>query len=660
MHGGPYSAIGTSASTTYSDTGLTAATQYYYVVNATNAGTTGANSTEATATTPAAVPTNLTATATSGTQISLIWSVSPGATGYNVLRGLVHGGPYTQIGTTTAASYNDSGLMPNTAYYYVVQATISTKASGDSAEATATTLAPVPASLVADTVSATQINLTWTGCTAAISYTVERGTAHLGPYLPIATPATPGYTDTNVSAGTTYFYVVNATTPTGTTANSNEASATTFPVAPTNLAAAAVSSTQVDLTWTASPSALGYQVYRGTVTGGPYKLVGSSNTTVYNDTSTSPAATYYYVVTAVDSAGPSTDSNEASATTLIAAPAGLTAKSISTTQINLAWIAYTAATGYNVYRGTVHGGPYVQVGTTLPGTTTYSDTALNGGTTYYYVITVGTAAGTSPFSPEASATTFPPAPTGLMANAVGYSQIDLTWTAAPSATLYELWRSTVEGGPYTYVGAATQTVFDDTTVAGSTTYYYVATALSGGNSSGYSNEASATSLLAPPSGLKATDAGATQINLTWTAYPGAIGYDVLRGATHGGPYVLVATTLLPTYADTTVVGGTTYFYVVEVLTGTGTSPNSNEASALTAPAPPAGLTALGVTSSQINLSWVAPIGATSYEVWRGVATGGPYTHRCVPYRQLQRYCRGFRHDVLLRCHSGRCEWTKSV
>lgn len=72
----------------------------------------------------------------------------------------------------------------------------------------------------------------------------------------------------------------------------------------------------VTLSWTASPTAgVSYEVYRGTVSGGPYASLNSATTTSYVDYSVVSGQTYYYVVTAVDSTGDeSAYSNETSAT----------------------------------------------------------------------------------------------------------------------------------------------------------------------------------------------------------------------------------------------------------------------------------------------------------------------------------------------------------
>ena len=83
-----------------------------------------------------AAPTALTASAGSA-QVSLAWSASANATGYNVKRGLASGGPYTLLAPTSALSYTDSSVSNGTTYYYVVTAYNTAGESGNSNEASA-------------------------------------------------------------------------------------------------------------------------------------------------------------------------------------------------------------------------------------------------------------------------------------------------------------------------------------------------------------------------------------------------------------------------------------------------------------------------------------------------------------------------------------------
>jgi chitodextrinase len=178
------------------------------------------------------------------------------------------------------------------------------------------------------------------------------------------------------------------------------------PSTPTDLTATAVSSSQIDLTWTASTDNVGvtgYKVFRGGVE------VTTVTTTSYQDTGLAPSTTYTYAVAAIDAAGnTSPQSTPASATTPPApdttppsTPTGLTATAVSSSQIDLSWNGSTdnvGVAGYRIYRGGI---PVATVTAT-----SYSDTGLQPSTTYDYTVAARDAAGNeSPPSSSASATT---------------------------------------------------------------------------------------------------------------------------------------------------------------------------------------------------------------------------------------------------------------
>jgi hypothetical protein len=182
------------------------------------------------------------------------------------------------------------------------------------------------------------------------------------------------------------------------------------PAAPVGLTATAASNNQINLSWTASTGASSYNVKRATVSGGPYTTIATGVTaTTFSDTGLAASTTYYYVVSATNSGGESANSLEASATTQAApsippAPTGLTATAKKQPgRIGLTWSASTGATSYNVKRATVSGGPYTTVATGVT-TTSYTNTGLATGTTYYYVVSAVNAAGESSNSAQASAT----------------------------------------------------------------------------------------------------------------------------------------------------------------------------------------------------------------------------------------------------------------
>ncbi len=189
--------------------------------------------------------------------------------------------------------------------------------SGESVDSTAAAAAPPTAAPAAPTdLTATpgnaQASLTWSASSGAASYAVKRSTTSGGPYTQLATAKSPSYTDTTVSNGTTYHYVVAAANSAGESSDSAQASVTpsstiTTPPVPAGLAATA-GSAQVNLTWSASSGASGYHVKRATTSGGPYTQVAAPASNSYTDTSLTNGTTYYYVVSAVGSAGESANS----------------------------------------------------------------------------------------------------------------------------------------------------------------------------------------------------------------------------------------------------------------------------------------------------------------------------------------------------------------
>lgn len=213
----------------------------------------------------------------------------------------------------------------------------------------------------------------------------------------------------------------------------------------------------------------------------------------------------------------------------------------------------------------------------------------------------------------------PSAPAGLTATG-GAGHVSLSWNAVNGATSYNVLRGDASGQEANPVASAV-TNYDDTGLAAGKTYFYVVQAVNSVGTSGNSNEVSATTTSAPPTGLTAT-AGAGQVALSWSAVTAATGYSVQRATTAGGPYTEVATPTGTSYTDTTVAGGTTYYYVVEGVTPAGHTANSNEASALTAPSSPTGLSVLTSDTGAL-VTWDAMAGTATYDVQR--APGGTTT-----------------------------------
>jgi len=267
------------------------------------------------------------------------------------------------------------------------------------------------------------VSLSWsagaTGGSAITGYKVYRGTSSGGETLLTTLGNVTSWTDNGVTDGTTYYYKVTAVNSVGESARSNELSATPFAVAPSapTLTNAAAGTGTVALTWSAPSSnggsaISGYRIYRGTSSGGETLLTTAGNVTSWTDTSVANGTTYYYKVSALNSAGESASSNERSATPTAAAtaPGAPTLTGASAGRhggVALTWSAPTsnggsAITGYKVYRGTSSGTETLL--TALSNVTSWTDTSAASGTTYYYEVTAVNAVGESPRSNELSAT----------------------------------------------------------------------------------------------------------------------------------------------------------------------------------------------------------------------------------------------------------------
>lgn len=483
---------------------------------------------EATSTLPVLAPTGLSATAGDG-QVVLSWSPSAGATSYNVKRATVSGGPYTTIGSPAAIDtvYIDNTVSQAITYFYVVSAVNTKGESANSKQVSATPSITLPATpVVTASPGLTQVDLSWKTIAKATSYNVKRATVSGGPYTKIAVTYSAGYSDLSVQ-NKAYYYVVSAVDAAGESPNSAEVSATPIWSPPTNIGYiyAYPGNGSVQLAWTDlnNPPAPSYNIKRSTVSGGPYTTIAnqvsypSGGYEMYIDHTVTNGTKYYYVISAVDAAGESQNSIEVYATPLARppAPTNLTATS-GLNGIVLNWNPVSggcvngSCVHYYVKRSTVSGGPYLFIASTLP--TSWTDNAGEVyGTTYYYVVTTVNVDGQnpveSPNSKQVSAVysvLLPTPPTGLQATP-GNAQVTLAWTAQPNDTGYEVYRATVSGGPYTFLGSTSGTSFNDPASdngclppscppppVNGTTYYYVAKGSNASGYSGYSTQVSAT------------------------------------------------------------------------------------------------------------------------------------------------------------------------
>jgi fibronectin type 3 domain-containing protein len=514
-----------------------------------------------------------------------------------------------------------------------------------------------------------QISLSWTapaddGGTPVTGYRVFRGTSAT-TLAPVGTVAagTTTFTDSALGNGTTRFYAVSALNRVGESIQSAATSATTFvaPSVPRSVTAAAgPNAGDISVNWTApldngSGPLSGYRVYRGTASGALSAIADvAASTTTFTDTGLGNGATRFYAVTALNVAGESVRSNEASATTFNTPGAPRTASATAGPgrgQITVTWAAPltnggSAVTGYRVYGGNASGA--LSLLTTVGATTTsFSESALADGATRFYAITALNAVGEGLRSNEATGRTFSlaSAPQALaVTRGPGAGELSLSWSppannGGGTLSAYRIYRGTASGALTALTDVSgTTTSFTDTGLPEGATRFYAVTAINPVGESTRSGEVSGITFARPSvtnNVVTAAGPGAGQLTVSWNppttdGGTAVTGYRIYRGTS--------ATTLTAltdvigsarSFTDSGLGAGTTRFYAIAALNAVGEGTQSAASAATTfnvASAPANPNAASGPNTGQITLTWSAPVSnggsaITGYRIYRGTASG---------------------------------------
>ncbi|MGC9450375.1 MAG: fibronectin type III domain-containing protein [Oceanipulchritudo sp.] len=521
------------------------------------------------------------------------------------------------------------------------------------------------------------------------SYNVKRATSSGGPYSIVGTAPAPTVTFTDsVTGGATYYYVVSGVNANGEGDDSSPAVSATptlgEPDAPVGLAASP-GDNQVALTWGAPAvgSPTSYNVKRSTTSGSGYATItapGTQITTSYTDTTAVNGTPYYYVVSAVNAAGEGANSAEADATpnvfTGIYEPFDYPVESPllnGTSATADGFTSWTCGTAGWILPGLTYSGLPVANNAmrSSAGSRQFVGLAdpLSTGTKWISFL-FKTSVGNS--GANINGVYFPNGGTGLFFGMglnpysatqgyLGLGSMNTVGTTPQAATLLKQLTLGTYGATYlvvlkidfdtsgssdtvtVYINPATNQPTPGVEPAGTHSTFNVGTITGvGSNVSGggeiiideiriantYTDAVDAiVTPPAAPTGLNATP-GPNQVSLSWTAAAGSpTSYNVKRSTASGGPYTLIATRSAPTVSYTdSILGGTTYFYVVSAVNAIGESADSAYVAAAAILAPPAAPGGLSATpgDAQVSLSWSPSSFATSYDVKRASDFGGPY------------------------------------
>ncbi|WP_127586805.1 polysaccharide lyase family 8 super-sandwich domain-containing protein [Paenibacillus koleovorans] len=452
-----------------------------------------------------------------------------------------------------------------------------------------------------------QVALSWNAVNGATSYTVKRSTTSGSGYTTVQSGITgTSFADTGRTNGTTYYYVVTATNTNGTGANSFQVSAAPVapPPAPTGLSAIAGNG-QVALSWNTVTGATYYSVKRSTTIGSGYTNVQTGITgTSLVDSGRTNGATYYYVVTATNASGTSSDSIEASATPAEpprsvvfhdtfdslatgSKPPGWTWQTVGSTAVEVAEKPTATDKSLFIWDGSSnppnHATPGI-VSATRPfasqsGSNVTVEWGYRGNNANAYVMNFeirnGTTVVADVYHSKGNIVWRSDAgsDTNLQATAINtwYTiKLDLN-TDTKTYDIYVDGVLKKSGTPFRNASASSIDNFRVISGAATVIQSYVDNL-----------KVSVPMPLAPPVPTSLTaEAGKGQISLGWNASAGATSYTIKRATTDGGPYTVVQSGITTTgYVDADVAPGTTYYYVVAAVNGSGESVISAQAQAV--------------------------------------------------------------------------------
>jgi VWFA-related protein len=534
---------------------------------------------------PPSTPTGLKATAVSTSQIDLLWTANPASEGissYELYRD-AESNPFAYVKTGT--TYSHKNLNSNTDYCYsIVAHDAANQLSGKSAQKCARTAStvvtlPVPTGVVPTAVSISQIDLSWNASTdtRVTGYKIYLN----GSSTPSRAASGPTSSFYGLTPATSYCYQVSTyDSASHESAKSSSTCISTYsdvdvtaPTVPTGLSVKAVSSTQLNLSWTASYDARGVKAYRIYKNGSTTPFTSVSTTSV-SDSSLTPSTRYCYQILAYDEANnPSAKTSQECKSTWsdtaltysisgnvtiggvglqgVEVSLGGSATAKTTTDENGIYQFIKLANGSYKVTGALDGYSMTAIDVTVSDTNAININIIATPLQSTYSITGTITSGGTPLS-------------GV--------KVDIGGTATASTI-------TNNSGVYSFTGLANGSY----TITPSKTGYTITAATVTVYSGNVVKDFTATAIGIVPSAPTGVNAapGDKRITITWSAVTDATSYNIYWSTTPG---VTKATgTKIPNvsapYIHTGLTNGTTYYYVVTAVNSAGESTESQQVSA---------------------------------------------------------------------------------
>jgi fibronectin type 3 domain-containing protein len=280
-------------------------------------------------------------------------------------------------------------------------------------------------------------------------------------------------------------------------------------------------------------------------------------------------------------------------------PENLRAKNLANGHISLVWDQVGTESAYGIYRSESSAGPYTGIGTV--NTTSYTDTAVTIGTTYYYRLSskkgnIESEKSISVVSARSEVISLTP-PAGLNVYGRTAESVSLSWNPVAEATGYTVYKGSAPDAVNGYVAAVSSTSYTVTGLQPDTSYYFAVSSVNSSGeslpsgavqgttaSSGPSGGGDGTIPLPPskPAGLVVSNSTPGSVSLSWNSVANAASYEVYRGNSKDGVAPKIGTTGGTSYADYTAGAGASYYYSVKAVNASGASPASDRAFAFAA------------------------------------------------------------------------------
>ena len=512
--------------------------------------------------------------------LKIKWSGLDNVDYYEIWRDTKDAYDYEKIDEVSdATSFIDDTVELGTRYYYLVRPVFNDGTTGEySKSISGVALAKTNFTKI-EAKSGKKVALTWKKVSQAEGYLIYRKDSEDGKYNQIGKVT---YTDTVKSNNKTYTYKIQAYNTNngkqGVGAYSSTKSAKTL--AKAKITGITSSDEEVlKISWKKVSGAKGYIISRSTSKNSGYKKIDTvTGKTSYSDDTVKAGKTYYYKVEAYNVNSGTKGYGGASD-----AVAGKTAKRTKITSIvstnektlTIKWNKITGAYGYRIKRSTDEDGTYKVVKTIKSGnTTSYKDTSVKAGKTYYYTVETMVKTGDNIcYSGESASMEGRTAKKAKIKYAVsnGSNQIEVNWGAVRGAYGYRIKRSTSKNGTYKVVATLkgkNNTTYQDKKLKTAKTYYYKIETINKVNGKkGYSGNSAAVSAktlkTTSITAVKAT--GSTSVRLEWKAVDGASGYQIYRSTSKDSGYKKVGQVKgknTKKYEDKTLEAGKTYYYQV--------------------------------------------------------------------------------------------------